>query len=212
MKTKSANAIQSKQRILDVAARLFRDHGYAAVSLRAIAKDAEMKAGSLYYHFSSKEDLVVEILEQGISRVHDEVSAAVSDVVVARGDSDGHQVLLTAIAAHLRSLLRQSDYTSANVRIFGQVPATVKLRSMATRAKYEGLWDDLLDQLCKDSGRRLPKDKIRLTRLFVLGALNATLEWFDPKRGSIDGIARSYADIVWLGLGTPSARVVENGK
>ena len=67
----------SRKRILDVAAHLFREKGYAGVSLRSIASDADLKAGSIYYHFASKDDLVVEVLDQGIKRVHDAVAAAI---------------------------------------------------------------------------------------------------------------------------------------
>ena len=46
--------------VLDIAARLFREQGYGSVSLRKIAEAAGIKAGSIYYHFGSKEALVME--------------------------------------------------------------------------------------------------------------------------------------------------------
>jgi TetR/AcrR family transcriptional regulator, cholesterol catabolism regulator len=45
----------SRQQILDVAAKPFRAHGYTETSLRDIGKQAGVKAGSLYYHFTSKD-------------------------------------------------------------------------------------------------------------------------------------------------------------
>ena len=57
--------------VLDVAARLFRDRGYGSVSLRKIAEAAGIKAGSIYYHFGSKDEIVVAIKERMPgSRVH----------------------------------------------------------------------------------------------------------------------------------------------
>src|SRR3954467_8164786 len=47
----------TKRVVLDSPAKLFRIHGYAATSLRDIAAAAGMKAGSLYYHFSSKDEI-----------------------------------------------------------------------------------------------------------------------------------------------------------
>ena len=55
----------TRQSILHAAAGLFRQQGYAAVSLRDIAEAVGMKTGSLYYHFNSKESLVEEILTLG---------------------------------------------------------------------------------------------------------------------------------------------------
>lgn len=185
----------TKRRILDVAARLFREQGYAAVSLRSIAKAADMQAGSLYYHFDSKEDLVSDILNQGIDAVHEEVRRSVEAAAGSRRDV----IFRAAIRAHLKSLLRQSDYTSANVRIFGQVPEAVRNRCLATRHAYEDFWDKLLLGLRAD-GTRQSKAEIRATRLLILGALNASLDWFDPKRGGVEVLADQYADLIWNGF------------
>src|SRR5947209_8105819 len=67
----------SRQQILDVAAKLFRARGYTETSLRDIGKQAGMKAGSLYYHFTSKEELAAEVLRIGVRRVHEAVVLAV---------------------------------------------------------------------------------------------------------------------------------------
>ena len=63
-KTPSKSEV-TRHAILEAAAGLFREHGYAAVSLRDIAEAVGMKTGSLYYHFDSKESLVEEILTLG---------------------------------------------------------------------------------------------------------------------------------------------------
>ncbi len=192
---------EARNRIMDVAARLFRERGYAAVSLRAIAEAANMKAGSLYYHFASKEELVVEILNQGIRAVHDDVARAIETA----SQDDPKAVLRAAIAAHLASLLRQSDYTSANIRIFGQVPDNVRARNLAVRHAYEGLWDRLIRDLGKSAAASPTTDDIRLARMMVLGALNASLEWFKPNRGSIKSLADRYTDLLWHGFGAKFA-------
>lgn len=185
-----------RRRILDVAARLFREEGYSGVSLRAIAREAGMKAGSLYYHFDSKEDLVVEVLNEGIRAVREAVERSVE----ALGpEADGLTILRTAIHAHLSSLLSLSDYTSANVRIFGQVPEGVKTRSLPARRSYEAFWDELTER-ARASGSLRGDADLRIARLVVLGALNSSLEWFKPERGSLEQLADGYADLLWRGL------------
>ena len=66
--------------ILETAARLFRHEGYAATSLRAIAAACDMKAGSLYYHFESKDQIVSEVLDIGVQRVFDAVKLALEEL------------------------------------------------------------------------------------------------------------------------------------
>ena len=195
MDKRDQTGAESKRRILDAAAKLFREQGYAAVSLRAIARDSGMKAGSLYYHFESKEDLLVAILDQGILYVHAEVQAAVD----ALDDPDGRTLLATAVRAHLSSLLRQSDYTSANVRVFGQAPEIVRERARGTRRAYENLWDSILKR-GRETGHFTNDADLDAARLMIIGALNATLDWFDPERGSVDALADRYTDLLWSGL------------
>ena len=43
----------SQKRVLDAAAKIFRDYGYAGTTMRAIADEADLKAGSIYYHYES---------------------------------------------------------------------------------------------------------------------------------------------------------------
>jgi AcrR family transcriptional regulator len=191
-----SGAAETRRRILDVAARLFRQQGYAGVSLRAIAAEAGLQAGSLYYHFGSKEDLVVEILDEGIRAVHQGVAEAVGRLPQ---EADGERLLRAAILGHLSSLLRLSDYTSANVRIFGQAPESVRARSLAVRQAYDAYWEALLAEAQARGALRADADP-RSVRLLLIGALNASLEWFEPARGSVERLAERYADILWRGL------------
>ena len=68
---------RTRQRILDAAAEVLAERGYAEARLTDIAARAGMQAGSLYYHFSSRDELVGEILRLGIENSWDLVAAAV---------------------------------------------------------------------------------------------------------------------------------------
>ena len=49
---------QTRQAIAEAALRLFREHGYEATTMRAIAKEAGVATGNAYYYFGSKEELI----------------------------------------------------------------------------------------------------------------------------------------------------------
>ena len=182
--------------ILNAAARLFREQGYAAVSLRAIASAAGMKAGSIYYHFASKDLIVVEILNGGILAVHERVSEAIAGLP---DDAPVEEILRAGIRGHLEALFEHGDFTSANVRIFGQVPENVRTVSLPTRRDYDKFWDDLLAKL-QSAGKIKQDVDLRIFRLLLIGALNATLEWFDRTRGGTSALADQYADFLLNGL------------
>ena len=193
------NAIKSevgREGILDAAASLFRQRGYGAVSLRSIAQAAGIKAGSIYYHFASKDEIVTEILNVGILAVHAEVVAAV-DALPAWASAD--VIFRAALRGHLRTLLEHGDYTSANVRIFGQVPPAVRDANLSVRRDYEKYLDVLLSKLQADGVIRSDVNIGRF-RLMLIGALNATLEWFDPAKGSAEELADDYADAFLYGI------------
>ncbi len=182
--------------VLDIAARLFREQGYGSVSLRKIAEAAGIKAGSIYYHFGSKDEIVAAVLDAGIQVVHESMREAVSELPEGTGPE---AILRAAIGAHLRALLDVCDYSSANVRIFGQVPQSVRDANLPTRGAYEAEWDALLSRLQNVGALKSDVD-IRRLRLMLIGALNATLEWFDPDRGSAEALSCTYADVFLNGI------------
>ena len=51
----------TKALVLATALRLFRERGYAATTMRAIAQEAGVATGNAYYHFASKDHLVQEL-------------------------------------------------------------------------------------------------------------------------------------------------------
>ena len=51
--------------IVDIAARLFYERGYQSVSTRALAQAAGIQGGSLYHHFTSKEEILYRIVQYG---------------------------------------------------------------------------------------------------------------------------------------------------
>ena len=190
-----AGTSASRQLILDNAARLFRAGGYASVSLRDIAGACGMKAGSLYYHFSSKDAIVAEVLRIGVERVYDEVKAGVDALAP---DTPAQEVFRVAIRCHLRALLELQDYTSANLRIFGQVPHTVRASHIGLRDAYEVYWSDLLARHAPP-GARDPA-ALRLDRLFLIAAMNGSLEWFQPGLARVDEIADRLTGLFLNGL------------
>ena len=66
----------TRQRILEVASKQFREQGVAAVGLAGIMSDAGLTNGAFYAHFESKEDLVREVLSHAEAGQFDERSWA----------------------------------------------------------------------------------------------------------------------------------------
>src|SRR5438477_4456352 len=60
MKVSREQAAQNRERILDVAAQLFRERGFDGIGVADLMKEAGLTHGGFYGHFSSKEELIAE--------------------------------------------------------------------------------------------------------------------------------------------------------
>jgi AcrR family transcriptional regulator len=63
MSTPQARRGNTRQRIQDVALELFAEHGYEKTSLREIAERLDVTKAALYYHFKTKEDIVISLFQ-----------------------------------------------------------------------------------------------------------------------------------------------------
>jgi TetR/AcrR family transcriptional regulator, cholesterol catabolism regulator len=187
---------KSRDSILEAAAKLFRRQGYSATTLRQIAAMAEIKAGSIYYYFDSKEAILEEVLHRGLLVVFEAVKTALKRA----GKVSHRRRIGLAIEAHLVALLEASDFTSANIRIYGQLPEHLKKPHRPLRRAYARYWDRLfLD--ARRAGEIRADIEIVPLRIFVLGALNWTIEWFGfNSRQAVLKLARRTELLIFDGV------------
>ena len=62
---------QKKQLIMDTALELFAENGFHATSISQIAKAAKISKGLTYNYFTSKNEILEEIMEQGFNEIYD---------------------------------------------------------------------------------------------------------------------------------------------
>ncbi|MBT4042269.1 MAG: TetR/AcrR family transcriptional regulator [Rhodospirillaceae bacterium] len=186
----------SRGQILDAAARMLRRQGYGNTTLRKIAEVAGIQAGSIYYHFASKDEILDAVLERGVRAVYE----GVRDALAALPDNVGHlQRIETAVAAHLQALLSHGDYTSASIRTYGEVPEAFQQKSQPLREAYVVLWQDLLAAAQADGAIRSDLDP-HILRPLLLGSLNWTVEWYDPAQRPVADIAAQAVDMLFHGV------------
>jgi len=191
-----ADGPATRERVLLEAARLFRHHGYAATTLREVADAAGVKAGSIYYHFESKEQILGEVLDKGITIVADAVRTRIGALPESALWRDR---IAAGIEGHLWGMLHYGDFTSANIRIYGQIPISAKNRHRVVRRAYADYWDRLFES-ARASGELRQDTNTAMIRLFVIGALNWTVEWYNPQRGSFQDFSRQITAIVFDGI------------
>jgi AcrR family transcriptional regulator len=60
--------IQSRRKIVDAAAALMGERGFAGTSISAVSRRSGLPSGSIYWHFDSKQDLLAAVIEEGAQR------------------------------------------------------------------------------------------------------------------------------------------------
>lgn len=178
----------SREEIFDAAARILSRRGYEATTTRAIAQAAGIKAGTIYHYFGSKDDIVQVVIDRGV----DIVREAVVEALANAPKDDPRRRLAAAIAAHLRSSLEYSDYTSACIRSFSFVPEKIRQKNSERRRRYEDVWRELVAEL-RAAGALRDDVSADSVRLLLLGAMNWAGEWYRPDRLTIEQIADDFA-------------------
>jgi AcrR family transcriptional regulator len=194
--TTGSKSARTRERILDAAAHVLSRKGYAGTRLADVAEQAQVQAPAIYYYYSSREDLIEAVMHAGVAHMRAHVAKVLDELPPSTDPIDR---ILAAVEAHLRFELEVSDYTSAAVRNQGQVPAELRVRYDEESEKYGAMWRGLMDEARRKKRLRKGLDPW-LAQMLVLGAINWTPEWWDPKRGSIDVLVANTQDVVRHGL------------
>jgi AcrR family transcriptional regulator len=95
--------VDRKSEIINIAAKLFKEKGYSAVTMRDIAQAMDIKAASLYNHIKSKQEIlvliVIEIAEEFTNGINQIVSSEISAI----------QKIEKVIQLHIDITLRNSE-------------------------------------------------------------------------------------------------------
>ncbi len=187
--TKSA---RTRARILDAAAKVLSSKGYAGMRLSDVAEVAELQAPAIYYYFDSREDLVEEVMWVGIANMREHV-VGILDRLPA--DMTPLDRILVAVEAHLRHELQISDYATASIRNSGQVSEKIRTRQQAEEKRYGDVWHRLLKVAAAQGQIRNDLD-LYIAQMLILGSLNWTTEWWNPKRGSVNKVVANAQSFV----------------
>ena len=179
-----------REQILDAAAKVLARRGYNGTTLSEIAEDVgSAGAGSLYYHFESRDELVEEVLRRGVQVAFDHSRRAVAALPAT---ASALERLKAAIRAQMLSVLVVSDYARATGRSTGQVPTEMWARVNADFRRYGRFYDQLI-AAAMEAGEIDPKVDRSALRMLVVGAINWAPEWY---RKSGKSSAEQVADLL----------------
>jgi TetR/AcrR family transcriptional regulator, cholesterol catabolism regulator len=184
-----------RRRIDEVASGLFHANGYAATSVRDIAKALDIQAASMYAHVASKEDVLWSIVEGAAATFERAADAAVADVAA----TDPVDRLAALVEAHVEVITADPERSSVFVTEWRHLSPDRREAIAARRDAYEARFRTTIDDGVAVGAFHATDAALAAT--FLLTALNGIATWYRPDgRLSADRIADHYVDLALRAL------------
>jgi AcrR family transcriptional regulator len=180
------------ERLLRVAAALFREKGYAATTTRELSDRLHIQKASLYHHIRGKEDLLLVICQESLRRITAAVTEAATRATPERRLHD-------MVVAHVHSALADRDLHTTMLTDLRSLSPQRRRDVLTRRDAYELLFTEAIAAE-QATGRIRDDVDARGLTLSLLNLLNWTIFWYDPNGSrSADDIAEMLASIYFDG-------------
>lgn len=186
--------MMTKLQILDAAAQIFRLKGYHATSMQDIAGAVNLQKASLYHHVSSKQEILLELLDQALELLTEQIIIVADDAEFSPDEK-----LRRMMRAYLKALTDHIDLASVLLMEHRSLDPDLHARHVPNRDRFEALWRKVIEE-----GVQLGVFgyiETAMTARSLLGAMNWTITWYRPKGVlSIEDIADQLANLFLDGL------------
>ena len=202
--TASAQAPQPatrREELLELAAAMFAERGLRATTVRDIADAAGILSGSLYHHFSSKEEMVDEVLRSFLDWLFDRYQLIIDTEPNPLARLEGlFMASFDAIEHHHAEVVIYQDEAK---RLSGQ-ERFAYIDELNRRQRK--MWVDLLNQGI-DQGYFAPDINVDLVYRFIRDTTWVSVRWYQPGGPlTAEQVGRQYLSIVLGGIAADAKR------
>ena len=163
----------TRARIITAAAKVLAETGFGHTRLSAIADEAGMQIGSLYYYFGSKDELVEAALGEAGALIHRAVYSAVDDL--PETTTPGER-LSTAVRSFIRVRIEVGNMSAAHIRNYRDVPKEMRDRLRPSLERFSEFWAALVHDAVESGEIRSDIDP-RILHMFVFHTSEQISKW-----------------------------------
>ena len=183
----------TREDILEAAAQVFRQKGFHGASMSDIAEAVSLQKASLYHHVTSKQEILLELLDRALQLLFEQISSISNQKLPA------DRKLRLMIHQYLRILVDHIDLATVLLFEHRSLDRRQRARHVPNRDKFELLWKDVLAEGVQAKLFRC--ENPALTARALLGQLNWTITWYRSDGAlTIEQISDEYANLLLNGL------------
>ena len=186
---KQGAAGPAKRRILDAAARLFRERGFSRSTVRELAEEVGILSGSLFHHFKSKDEILFAVMEEVII----EMDAALAERLAEAESPEARIRALVHTQLHFTHGPR-ADATAVLVHEWNALSPEGQAALLKRRDRYFARWHAVFSE-AREAG--LVEVEPTVLRQLLHGAVVWTAYWYDPNGAmSLEELEESALSLV----------------
>jgi len=183
----------TREDILEAAAQVFRQKGFHGASMNDIAEVVNLQKASLYHHVSSKQEILLEILDRALELLLERISP------IAIQNSSADKKIRLMIREYLSILVENIDLAAVLLFEHRALERKQHARHIPNRDKFETLWRDVIAEGVR--AKLFERHDPALATRALFGAMNWTITWYHPDGDlTIEQIADQYSNLLLNGL------------
>jgi len=183
----------TRTEILRAAAQIFQEKGYHAASMQDIAEAVELKKGSLYHHVNSKQEILLDLLDEALEMIVHRLELIISQ------DLSPDLKLRQAMQSYLTFLADNRSIASVLLLEYRSLEPELKDLHIPRRDQVEKIWQEIISEGIA-AGSFQANHPGLLTKA-LLGVLNWTITWYREDGAlTANEIADQFTDLFFQGL------------
>lgn len=172
-----------KTEIIAIAAKLFKEKGYSAVTMRDIAQAMDIKAASLYNHIKSKQEILILI----VIEIAEEFTNTISQIVVS--DQTAIQKIEKVIELHIDITLQNSNALACLNNDWMHLADAELAYFIKMREDYEEFFRSIIKKgIAEGEIKNLNQEVIIFS---ILSTLRTLYIWYGRKKGLPPAVLKS---------------------
>lgn len=183
----------TRDEILEAAAGIIGAKGFDATSMQEIANAVNLQKASLYHHFSSKQEILLSLLDYALLILTERLET------VRAAQLSPEEKLRQAMVAYLDVITAQQNLAAVLLLEYRSLDPALRRQHILRRDRFEHLWRDLIIE-GKNAGVFECADPSLAGRA-ILGVLNWMVTWYRPDGpSSTEQIADQFTNLFLQGL------------